>query len=148
MKKWIFGIGIFLFLLSACTLSSTQEQALNKQMGEYIDAVNGDLTLYVVARTYPAYVKHVKNQGVSQFKSTFGRDSHKAPLGSTSIKTIEKDEKQIHVLFQAKEMDEFGRYSIKKLFVAISENDGKDWFFIPYEAYRKKEICPGLKRLV
>lgn len=145
--KWIFGIGIFLFM-AACTLNATQEQSLSNGIRLYLKAVNEGSILIVASKTHPAFVKYARNKGVDFFKETFKSDeANQYAIANFTIKETEKKQAVIHVLFEAQNEDFYSK-SAKKKFVAISENNGISWFFIPYKDYQNKHICKELIRIL
>lgn len=147
-QTWIPGIGIFLLILASCTLNATQEQTFNKEMSRYMEAVNTGATLRAVSMTHPEYVRYVKSQGPDFFKATFGASQPKeARLGSSIIQKTAKKGKHIQILFQV-EVDKSPEENTKKLFVGISDDDGVNWFFLPYAAYKDHKMLPKLSRLL
>ncbi len=147
-KTWILGVGIFLFLLAACTLNAEQEQAFSKQKSAYLNAINSGATLTRVSMTYPEFVRYAKQQGPEFFKSTFGsEDSHENNLTNSTIQKTVKKGNKIHILFEV-EVQRFDAESTKQQFAGISDDDGANWFFMTYKDYKNKQICPGLKRLL
>ena len=145
--KWIFGIGILL-LMAACTLNATQEQALNNGIRLYLKATNEGSILLVASKTHPAFVKYARSKGIDFFKATFkSEEANEYATSNFTIKETKAKGDQIHVLFEAVTEDYFST-PVKKQFVAISENDGVSWFFMPYKDYQNKKICKELVRLL
>ena len=150
MQKWIVGISVFLCLYG-CSLSASQEQALNKQTGLYLNALNEGPVLAVIAKTHPEFVRYTRNQGADHFRAVFQPTGPQDVVYSDPvILQTRSSEKQIHVLYRVQcesFLDgEFRQDQVR--FVAISSNDGKTWFYIPYPVYQDKKQCPGLQRIL
>lgn len=149
MLKWISGISIFV-LLAACTMSASQEEALNKQTSLYLKSLNEGAVLYAVSRTHPAYVKYVKEKGDSFFTKTFTPEPiSEYSFTSPSIEHIEKKGNHIHVKFRIEEYAYYGTTEEQKdRLIAISEDAGKTWFFMPFSIYKDKSIGKDLIRIL
>lgn len=148
IRHWLPGIGIFLLLLASCTLNATQEQAFSNQKAQYINAINDGSALTVVSMTYPELVAHVKQQGTESFKSTFAPESRKSTrLGAQVIQQTVKKGRKIHILFEV-EVQNLNAENSKEQFVGISEDNGENWFFMPYSSYRDGAVCKSLQRLI
>ena len=68
MKKIFFFL---LLIISACSLTGNQEQALNRAVTSYVDARNDAVLLSYVAFTHPNVVAYYKDKGDSLFLNKF-----------------------------------------------------------------------------
>jgi len=152
MKKLFFCIPILL-LLWQCTLSASQEAALNSSLSKYIQARNDCQVVGLVGFTYPELVKDFKNHGDSAFQQKFDCDKNLEyyyAIQNATLRQTMKNDKTIHVLY---EFDGFGEKKdeyLKRNFqlVAISENDGENWFFISRTDYNNDSLCKNMERLI
>lgn len=143
---------LILLLVFSCTLSASQEQELNKQTGVYLDAVEKNTSLLVIAKTHPAFVRYARDKGTDYFKTVFDASNQEQIVFSNPVmKEVKISEKgEIHVLYEIeKEYFDSGetKDATVKL-VAISEDDGKTWFFLEYPLYRNRSICKDIPRLI
>ncbi len=155
MKKtqsFIFCFFLSLFIFTACTLSANQEQKLNKSLGLYLQSLSNKTILVQVSMCHPAFLKYIKNKGNDYFKYVFNPNEKEEELifSDPKILQIETNNNEIHTLYSVKK--EFlyeGENKIDSIkFVAISENDGENWFFVNYKMYSNKNICQEVIRLI
>lgn len=139
MKKYIF-YSLFCFgVFAQCTLNASQEARLNKSVSNYTAAINKCQVTGIVGFTHPKVVKYYRDLGDSTFIAHFSCDptNNTRITNSTLRKTASKND-EIHALFN------FDVYNINNTrisnkeyqLVAISENNGENWFFIPYQEYQ------------
>lgn len=148
MKK----ILLFLFsiiILSACTLSATQEKKLNESLSVYVNARNECLVVSYVAFTYPEIVLNYKSQSDSIFKAAFDCNSDTLYLQDPTVRGTKKEKETIHVKY---DLDVFNkntgeRQLEKHTLFAISEDNGSSWFFMNKKEYVDKTMLPNFKRL-
>jgi hypothetical protein len=146
---------LLLLLLFAvgCTLSADQEAALNNARIEYTNARNNGQVMTYVAYTHPDAVAHYKELGDSAFVAKFGSENRLLEakfIQDANIRDTEMDGDHIHVKYSFLEIDQFDfTLEQNELFIiAISDDDGKNWFFIEEEDYRNTEIIPEDKQLI
>jgi len=151
--KNLFVLASVVALLFGCTFSADQEAALNSSLARYIQARNECQVVGLVGFTYPELVRDFKSQGDSVFQHQF--DCDKNPdyfniIQNATLRTTSKENESIHVLYDFDEYNEGDGTFFKRAFelVAISENDGVNWFFIPWKEYYDKNQCKNLKRLI
>lgn len=152
MKKLLFCFPL-LMLLWQCTLSASQEASLNSSLSKYIQARNECQVVGLVGFTYPELVKDYKNQGDSSFQQKFDCENNREyyyAIQNATLRETMKQDKIIHVLY---EFDGYGEQEdeyLKRNFqlVAISENDGENWFFISRTDYNNDSLCKNMERLI
>lgn len=152
MKKWLFLFGFLPFLV-ACTLTADQEASLNSSVSRYIQARNECQVVGLVGFTHPELVKDFKSQGDSVFQQKF--DCKDNPdyfnlIQNPTLRSTVKEGKTIHVLYDFDEYNQEDDVLSRRAFelVAISDNDGENWFFMPWKNYADKSQCKNLKRLI
>lgn len=150
MGKYFFLFSTLLLLFS-CSLSASQEQELSKQTGIYLDAKEKKSILVIVSKTHPSFVKYVKSKGSDYFQKVFEEeDLEDLIFIDPIIEKIETKNSKIHVLYNVKkEYIKNGENKVDELkFVAISEDDGENWFFLNNSVYKNKKICKDIERLI
>ena len=140
-------------LLPGCSLNGNQEKALNKAKGKYIEAHNKEELISYISYTHPNAVAYYMEKGDSVFKAryTLVNDNGIAPfIQDGNIKEIESDGNRIHVRYQfIKVMDEFINIKGEKIYIyAVSEDDGKSWYFIDEVDYLNDDIIKPKDRLI
>jgi hypothetical protein len=124
-------------------MTATQEQELNKQTGIYLDAIEKESYLLVVAKTHPDFVKYAKEKGDDYFKSAFENNGEEQVIFSNPImEQVQSDDDDIQVLYSVDKeyilKGESEKQTIKM--VALSQDNGKTWFFLNPAAYKNKKI--------
>lgn len=148
MKKCIIACSIILLLFS-CSLTATQESNFNAQTASYLKAVNSGLMLKVVTKTHPSYVKYIKNKGDQIFQKTFSKNNlGKDGISNIEVRQIKQKEHRIQIAFMAETKDAFNETIERKPYVAISENNGLDWCFVPYEIWKNKSILLNVSKIL
>lgn len=147
MKYISFTLALLLALISSCSLTPEQEEAFSRQKGLYINSINEGSVLATVSMTYPCFVAYAKKQGPDFFRKTFHSDPEETHIGPQFIVDTKQKGKHIHILFQA-EVELADKAPEVKKFTGISEDGGVNWFFMNYNDYRNKNICPQFKRLL
>jgi hypothetical protein len=148
MKKCIIACSIVLLLFS-CSLSATQETNFNTQSAAYLKAVNSGFMLKVVSKTHPSYVKYIKSKGDQIFQKTFSKNNlGKDRITHIEIRQIKQKEQRIQIAFISETKDAFKQTIERKPYVAISENNGLDWFFVPYKIWKNKSILLNVNKLL
>lgn len=152
MKKWLFGFSALLLLVQ-CTLSARQEQALNTALGKYIQARNECLTTGLVGFTHPALVKDFQQAGDSLFSRKFdciNNPEYYYTIQNATLRSTTTEGEHIQVLYEfdgyGEKEDEYKKRNFK--LVAVSENNGTNWFFIPWTDYDNDTLCKSVKRLL
>ena len=131
----MFLLSLLTFLV-ACTLSADQEASLNSSVARYIKARNECQVVGLVGFTYPELVKDYKSLGDSVFQYNFDCEENVEYINliqNPTLRSTSKEGKTIHVLYDFDEYNEEDDKFYPRAFelVAISENDGVNWFFIP-----------------
>ena len=152
MKNWIL-FSTILFLVTACSLDSSQEKKLNTALSAYMNAKNSGSVLSYVAYTYPSLVFEYKQKGDSIFQHKFELENDSVELcqyNNSIMRELEKDGKlfQVHFIVDKYESNAYGLEPEKIDLFAISENSGNIWFIMESEDYLNKKSCPKLKRLI
>lgn len=138
---------LLVLVLTCCTLNSTQETSLNQHVSKYIKAKNNCLITGVIGFTYPAYVKELKQTGNKEFMRVFNCNDSTSLQNKLSIpiyRAAKTSEKMIQVKY---ELDDSQTSQNSHFLYAISEDDGKTWYFLPGEVYNNVTSCTKLKRL-
>ncbi|MCO5260962.1 MAG: hypothetical protein M9916_12535 [Crocinitomicaceae bacterium] len=139
-------------VLVSCTLNAEQETSLNQHLGKYIKAKNNCMLVGIIGFTYPQYVRELKEQGDSIFLQTIDctQDNKNKQLYDPIIRSSAKDGNNIHVYCELKIEATKNEKSTEELYktIAISEDKGKTWYFIPFEVYQDKQHCKAMKRLI
>jgi hypothetical protein len=135
--------------LFSCSLTATQETNFNTQSAAYLKAVNSGLMLKVVTKTHPSYVKYIKTKGDEIFQKTFSKKNlGKDRISSIEIRQIKQKNYNIQIAFIAQTKDNYNETIERKPYVAISENNGLDWCFIPYKIWKNKSIFLNVNKLL
>jgi protein-tyrosine phosphatase len=134
-------------------MSASQEASLNSSVSKYIIARNNCQLVGLVGFTYPELVKEFKDMGDSIFKQKFdckNNSSYQLQLQNPTLRTVEKKGLQIQVLYEFDAYRETEEKVIQTEFklVAISENEGINWFFMQFDDYVNKDNCKLLDRLL
>lgn len=153
MIKTFIQLTILAVVLASCTLNASQEASLNQSVSKYVYARNECALVGLVGFTYPPFIKELKEQGDSVFLQKFDcleNGTFQIELENPTLRTVEKEGSNMHVLY---EFDAYIRednkpLKEKKKLVAISENEGLNWFFMPFEDYSDTKNCTSLKRLL
>lgn len=146
MQKTLFFLFLSILFFS-CSLNADQEKSLNQAMVKYMFAMNSDLFLSKAAATHPLFLRHYKSQGTEKFKAHFAtKDS---TFTDPVIGKTETSGEVIHVQLQIALV---GKMSYEKAkdrlnIYAVSEDAGKNWFFIEGKDYESK-MCSKFKRLI
>lgn len=151
MKPYYFLFLILPSIFFACSLNSEQEKNLNTALSIYLNARNsGEATLYV-ACTHPDAVAYYTAQGDSIFKTRYNLANieEQAYLQDANLLEIKTEGTEIHVRYSLLSIREWDvQNPSKEVFLfAISQNDGKSWFFIDEEDYFSDAIFNIKKRL-
>lgn len=145
-----------MFLLSAlvaCTLNSKQETSLNQHISKYLKARNGCMVVGLVGFTYPEYVRELKNQGDSVLLQAMDcSESHKKGISykDPTLRKIKKENTKIHIYYELDiENGNSGKTERRaEGLYAISEDNGKSWYFLTKEIYNDNSVCKSLDRLI
>jgi hypothetical protein len=141
-----------LLLLVACTLNSEQERTLNASLTRYIDARNDGIVSVTVACTWPPAVAYYTAKGDSIFKKKYDLSAidEKPILRDGSQMEAASDGPNYQIKYAFKQANPFyGVYEKGNThIVALSENDGKTWFFLDEEDYWNDQIVSPSKRLL
>lgn len=149
MKNYIL---ILLLILTSCSLNADQEASLHQAMVSYVNSRNNGAVMSYVGYTHPNVVAYYKEQGDSLFQTHFDvSNEEKRPFFQDGIiQQIESEGENIHVKyeFQKFEYVEFNEEVKKVVIFAITENDGKAWFFAEEQEYYNDKIILKNKRLI
>ena len=105
--------------------------------------------LKVVTKTHPSYVKYIKNKGDEIFQKTFSKNNlGKDGISNIEIRQIKQKNYSIQIAFMAETKDAFNETIERKPYVAISENNGLDWYFVPYKIWKNKSILLTINKLL
>ncbi len=150
MKKILTIAPLFLLFLSACSLNATQEATLNKAKTSFINAKNNGSVMNYVAFTLPVAVAYYQQQGDSVFQKRFdlSENNYNTFIQDGNIREIAKKEGEIQVKFEFLEVNIEEVSKVKKYVYALSDNDGKSWFFLEEEDYFNDNIFSPDKRLI
>lgn len=147
--KWI---PIFLLLLVAsCSMNAEQEQSLNQATSLYLDAHNNGYVMSYVAMIYPDAVKYYKSKGDNYFKSKFeliSEENKSSILQDGILKEIRSKDENIQVHYNFIEVDNLTSSRKNRSIIAISEDNGKSWFFLDKEDYLNNDIVDKENRLI
>jgi hypothetical protein len=144
MKSLLFPLFIlFISMLQACNLNSSQEQALNKQLGLYLVYYNTNNTLSLVAKTHPCLVEFAYNSGDEKFEEIFNPKEDVSYYTDFHLKKVSNKNEMMYVQIEVSEDYYYQSSAGKMELIAISKDDGKNWFFIP-KKYFSKEYCKEL----
>lgn len=141
---------LIVVLVTACTLNAEQEATLSESTTRYLESRQNGAILAFVSMHHPDVVRYYKDQGDSVFLKKFSVKKEDYYMDDPSIRETEKEGKVIHVLYEAKPINyQWGTTDkTKKEFVAISENNGKNWFYVDKSDYVDKSIASKMKRLL
>lgn len=130
MKIYPFAL-IFIFFISACTLTGEQEDRLNKQLSRYINAYNENRTLEIVAHTHPAVVKFYKKESDSIFLAHFQQKENEFQtfLSNPLFREMKEGSKSIQRKYWIEKYTVSEEISDEYCIFAISEDGGDNWFF-------------------
>ena len=135
------------FSIASCSLNAEQERNLNKSIIKFLFSVNKELKLSVAAATHPLILRQLKDDGYEKLKSYLDPKYNiwtDAVIGKTKIKgdVIHIELKVAQVSKQTYEKND------KRIrLYAISEDNGKNWYFVDYKLY-ESDYCKKLKRLL
>lgn len=148
MKRILLLSFALLILFSACTLSGDQENRLNEQLNQFIEAYNNNDPLVVSAGTHVSVIKFYKEQGDTAFINKFKQKDDEDRLFFDNPMMIEtKDQgKSIQRIYTVEKATESTFLTDEYRIFAVSENKGETWFFVLEEDYYNENI-KGLKRL-
>lgn len=144
---------ILVLLLGACTLSSSQEATLHKALTAYVAAHNDGKTMAYVGSTHPNVVGFYEDKGDSIFRQQFELFTPENGgnfLQDGNIKEIEKKGNNIHIhyVFDSFEMQDLTQKVSDVGIIAISNDQGKTWFFAEEADYKNDNIFNKEERLL
>jgi hypothetical protein len=130
MRIYVFFLLISLF--SSCKLNADQEKSLNKSISLFINAVNNNSLIYIVAHTDSEMVKELKSKGNEVFQSEFAKFLQ-INLREPQIISIEKKNNEIQVKLKltSEQVDTYKDTDFH--LVVHSKDGGENWFFCCYE---------------
>ena len=151
MKKSTLSF-LLLLILVACTLNANQEASLTSSTNDFLKARKEGMQLAYISMIHPSLVRAYKDQGDSIFLKKFELVSVDNYLDEPILKTVKKENLTIHALYEFKVIQtgwiEVEITQKNTSYVAISEDNGKTWFFIPKSDYDNKDIVKDIKRLI
>lgn len=151
--KLLITFSTVLFILYSCSLNADQESSLNQHLSKYLRAKNGCMLVGIVGFTYPGYIKELKTEGDSVLMQEMDCTTEYQKgiqYDDPTLRKVETDGNNIHVFYEL-DIKKGNSEKIErraKGIVAISENNGKIWYFLSSETYKDKSKCKSLKRLL
>lgn len=141
---------LLLFVLFGCALNADQERILNEAQRAYADARNEADVLKYVGFTHPSVIAHYKNLADTLFQKKFDLSTDAYTIQDGTIRKIKKQGESIHVdyLFKTIEKGSFGVFGDDVHIMAISEDNGKSWFFLDESDYRNEQIIAAKYQLI
>jgi len=145
--RFRFPLFFILMLISSCSLNADQERNLNKSIIKYLFSVNRELKLSIAAATHPLILHELKEEGDEKLKAYLEPKNHiwtDAIIGRTKIKN-----EVIHIELKIALIDKesFDKSPNRIRLYTISEDNGKNWYFVDYKIYESK-YCKKFKRLL
>lgn len=138
---------LLILLFSACTLSGTQEEKLNRQLGKYIAAHNDNRILQYAGLTHPAVVRYYHDQGDSLFIEHFNNpDSIRQYFNDPIYVETKSDNNVVQRKYKVENSSYKENSSSSFHIFALSDDGGDTWFFLCEKDYLDKRI-KGYKRL-
>lgn len=147
--KWI--PALLLLFMVACSMNAEQERSLNQAMSSYVNSYNNGAVLSYVSFTHPNVVSYYKNKGDEVFKEKFElmtEDYESSFLQDGIIRQIVSKNEKIHVHYQFLKFDNTSTMGYEIAVVALSEDDGRSWYFIDREDYINDAILDKEFRLI
>jgi hypothetical protein len=139
---------IFLgFILFSCSLDANQEKSLNKSIIKYLFSINRELKLSIAAATHPLILRQLKEDGHEKLKSYLAPKYNiwtDAVIGKTKIKGD-----IIHIELKVAQVSKetYEKNDKRIRLYAISEDNGKNWYFVDYKLY-ETDYCKKFKRIL
>lgn len=149
MLKRIIFIAIPLLLsVSSCTISGEQEEQLNVQLGNYMNAHNEQHLLELIGLTEPHVVRYYKNQGDSTFTVYFKdfHDGNQTYFENPTYRETKSEGKLIQRKYWVEYYTNIVEINHEYCIFALSDDGGDNWFFLKQDDYHNKDI-KGFKRL-
>ena len=151
MKNNVFYV-LLLLILGACTLNATQEATLTSTTNDFLKARKEGMQLAYISMIHPSLVKAYKDQGDSVFLAKFELNSVDNYLDEPILRTVKKENSTIHALYEFRVIQtgwlEEEITQKNTTYVAISDDNGKTWFFMPKSDYDNKDIAKDIERLL
>jgi hypothetical protein len=132
----------------ACTLTSEQEERLNKQIQRYVSALNENRSLEVVAFTHPKIVESIKKDGDSSFLVHFHQkdDSSRYCFANPLYRETKVLGKSIQRKYWIEKYTTNEEITDQYCIFALSEDNGNTWFLAQETEYFSPRY-PASKRL-
>ncbi len=133
-------------ILCSCGLNANQEKTLNRDVVQYVNAYNKNLSLLEASLTHPCVVDHLLKSGDTVFRNYFEHED--CQLTNYRIGDIDTkgDTMTIALNFDYDSLPSASN-SNKKTIYARSFNNGMNWFF--YERQFTSFVhCKRLKNKV
>lgn len=145
MNKYIYFLLFPFIYLYACSLSVEQEQALSRDLGNYISARENCNTLKEVSLTHKLVVESARKSGDAHFKKRFFCISN-YHVQDISLDGVEETATALVATYTIRYQifaDTMNADGSEKL-LAISTTKGANWFFV-----REMDLnVPGLKKII
>ena len=138
---------LFFFSITSCSLNAEQERNLNKSIIKYLFSVNRELKLSIAAATHPLILRELKEESDEKLKAYLKPKHHiwtDAIIGKSKIKG-QIFHIELKVALISKESYEKAPNRIR--LYAISEDNGKNWYFVDYKIYESNH-CKKFNRLL
>ena len=135
------------FSIASCSLNAEQERNLNKSIIKFLFSVNKELKLSVAAATHPLILRQLKEDGHEKLKSYLAPKYNiwtDAVIGKTKIKGD-----VIHIELKVAQVSKetYEKNERRTRLYAISEDNGKNWYFVDYKLY-ESDYCKKFKRIL
>ena len=127
MRPYLLFVALLWFLI-ACSLTANQEKSLNREIIQYQNAYNKELTILEVSLTHPCVIDaHLSDTG--SLKKLFIHPG--SSIENYDIEEIDKDGADMKVKLTFDYLN--GQAELKdskKTIYALSSNRGESWFFL------------------
>lgn len=150
IKGFSFCSLMLTLMLSACSLNADQEKMLSESTTRFLESRKKGALLAYVSMHHPDVVRFYKEQGDSSFTAKFSVKASDHFADEALIVATEKKGKEIQVLYRTRKVEEFFGGGEKKwdYFVALSDDNGRSWYYMEYTDYVDKRIAKDLDRMI
>jgi hypothetical protein len=151
MKKFVpICFLLVMILFGACSLNADQEKMLSESTMRFLESRKKGALLAYVSMHHPGVVRYYKEQGDSVFTEKFSVKASDHFADEALIVETEKKGQEIQVLYRTRRVEEFYGGGEKKweYFVAVSNDNGRSWYYLDYDDYVDKRIAKELDRMI
>ncbi len=142
-----FQLFFILMLICSCSLNAEQERNLNKSIIKYLFSVNRELKLSIAAATHPLILHELKEEGDEKLKAYLKPKNHIWTDAITGRTKIKNEVIHIELKIALINKESFEKSPNRVRLYTISEDNGKNWYFVDYKMY-ESEYCKKFKRLL